>query len=192
MIDYERARSRSTKNLEKLRLELKCKSSSQAERFYIASLEKSKGNDHFQSKEYEQATLCYSRSLAYNDTNAAVYANRAMACIRLSNLCQALSDCFSAIEIDPSYTKAIARKGMIHHKCGRFLEAKLDFSLCLKQDPNNMEYIKLLKRSNKKLAETAGNHNIESRRKIAIVEDDDDSDEDIIEEIFTPGVLTRQ
>lgn len=26
-----------------------------------------------------------------------------------------------SIEIDPKYTKTIARKDMIHHKCGRFI-----------------------------------------------------------------------
>lgn len=56
---------------------------STVERKVVAEREKQKGNECFRTGENEQAYMYYSKSLAFDPANAIVYANRAMACIRL-------------------------------------------------------------------------------------------------------------
>ena len=177
--------------LKDMQTELNLSKLSITERKFMASREKDKGNEYFKNKEYEQSFNCYSKSLALNDQNAVVYANRAMTCIRLSKLCQAVSDCTQALMIDPSYTKALARRGMVHHKCGRYYEAKIDFNSCVDQDPENKEYQQLLKKSSDKHAEVYGLEKHEKKKKkiVIIQEDDSDSDSDDVEEIYTQGAL---
>ncbi len=191
----EKERKRTMKQLEQIRKDINSFKLSHTERRFMATREKDKGNEYFRNKEYEKSYDCYSKSLALDDSNAVVYANRAMVCIRLSNLCQATSDCTQALSIDPHYTKALARRGMVHHKCGRFSEAKKDFSMCVNQEPMNKEYSMLLKRSTEKEVEVNGDMKHErNKKKIVIVQDDDSDSDDSsnsepIEEIFTPGAL---
>lgn len=188
--------TRSMKELDETRKQLQYSNLSAVERRFMASREKSKGNEFFRNKEYEPSFECYTKSLALDDQDAIVYANRAMVCIRLSNMCQAASDCTQAVTIDPSYTKALARRGMVHFKCGRYLEASKDFTSCVNKEPSNTEYQMFLNRSAKKNKEVNGNEMFEkSKKKIVIVQDDDDDSidskssdvMDVIEEVYTPG-----
>ena len=155
----------SAENTTSLREKLKYNSLSESEKEFMARREKDKGNDCFRSKEYKGAFSCYSKSLALNARDAKVLANRAMACIELSNLSQASLDCTMALEIDPSYTKARARRGIIHDKCGRYMKAIDDFSGCLQADPGNTQYHKLLQGSRDKHNELNP-----TSRKIEIIE----------------------
>jgi len=86
--------------------------------------EKNKGNECFRAGENEEALLFYSRAIALNERSAVVYANRAMANIRLNNFESAVSDCTRALEIDPNYTKALSRRGMVHHRSGRYVRER--------------------------------------------------------------------
>ena len=54
----------------------------------------------------------YSRSIFVNPHNAVVWANRAMAHLRLKQFDQAEADCSEAIRLDPTYVKAISRRAM--------------------------------------------------------------------------------
>ncbi len=182
------------KELQDLQVELQVSKLSSTEREFMASREKDKGNECFKNKEYEESFRCYSKSLAFYDKNAIVYANRAMTCIRLSNLCQAVSDCTQALAIDPNYTKALARRGMVHHKCGRYLEAKIDFHECINQDSENKEYQQLLKKATEKYDEVYGIEKHEkSKKKIVIIQEDnsdsDSEEDDEVEEVYTPGAM---
>jgi len=166
------------------------------ERNFMASREKSKGNEYFRNNEYEESYACYTMSLAFDSQNAIVYSNRAMVCIRLSNLCQAISDCTQALSIDPTYTKALARRGMVHHKCGRFLEAKSDFAECVNREPSNREYAMLMTKSTEKYNEVKGEEMHEkTKKKVIVIQDDSDSEDsitdDILEEVYTPGSLRK-
>jgi len=80
-----------------------------------------------------------------------IFANRAMANIRLSNMDAAVSDCTMSLGIDPTYTKALSRRGMVHHRCGRYRLAEDDFRMCIKREPDNKEFAALLKRSTEKV-----------------------------------------
>ena len=71
----------------------------------------------------EEAMAFYSRALALLDDGHAqapvVWANRAMAALKLGLLERAEEDCSRAIALDPGYDKARLRRGMTRFKRGR-------------------------------------------------------------------------
>ena len=191
----QRQAIRTTQQLDEIREKIKRSDLSEVERKFMASREKNKGNEYFRNKEYEESYSYYTNSLALDEQNAIVYANRAMVCIRLSNFCQAASDCTQALVIDPCYTKALARRGMVHFKCGRYLEARKDFGGCVNQEPLSNEYSMLLKKSIERYDEVNGDKQFEkNKKKIVIIQDDESdseciNDDDSVEEFYTPGCL---
>ena len=180
----------------KLRVDLLSK----GERLFMAKKEKEIGNEDFKNKEYGTAFFHYSKSIALYEKDPVVFSNRALAGIRINNLDQARSDCDQAIAIDPSYMKALARRGSINHKCGRFFEALKDLSVCVNKESENKEFKELFMQVKDKIEEET--HNL-TKKRIVIVEDEEDSigeasvdyhfpknndsAEEEIEEIFTPG-----
>lgn len=108
-VRFAHCRIRRQKEMAKLRDSLNFDSMSEKERTWMAQREKNKGNECFRSGENDDALLYYSRSIALDDSNAIVYANRAMANIRLNNFDAAVSDCTMSIALDPTYTKALSR-----------------------------------------------------------------------------------
>ena len=182
-------KARSKDEIDQYRQRMNYDTLTEKERKFFAQREKDKGKEYIQNKEYDTAYCSYTKSLAFDDTNAIVFANRAMVCIRLEKYGQALHDCTEALKIDPTYTKALARRGLVHHKCGRYLEAQEDFSQCLEREPNNKEYARLLKHSSDKYIELLGDSHEKNKKKIMIIEDD--SDEESIEEVYTIGARSQ-
>ena len=82
------------------------------ERTFTADYEKRKGNECFKANEFEDAVMFYSRSIFVKPDNHVVWANRAMAHLRLKQFDQAEDDCTEAIRLDPTYIKAISRRAM--------------------------------------------------------------------------------
>ncbi|KAJ0402712.1 hypothetical protein P43SY_007854 [Pythium insidiosum] len=127
-----------------------------AEREVYALHEKQKGNESFKANENEEAVLYYTRSMAFDDTNAVIYANRAMAHLRLKNFAQAEDDCTRAVLLDPTYFKAWTRRGMTRFRRGKYAEAIEDFEHALMIEPGNKEVEKLLKKTMDKWKEIDG------------------------------------
>lgn len=92
--------------------------------FGNAGLEKTKGNESFRIAENLEAVACYSRSLAYDPTSAVVWANRAMAYIRLELFDLAEADSSAALLLDPAYVKAYSRRGLVRFKRGKYAEVR--------------------------------------------------------------------
>ncbi|GLE04065.1 hypothetical protein PINS_up012976 [Pythium insidiosum] len=172
-----------------------------AEREVYALHEKQKGNDSFKANENEDAVLYYTRSMAFDDSNAVVYANRAMAHLRLKNFAQAEEDCTRAVLLDTGYFKAWTRRGMTRFRRGKYAEAIEDFKHALTIEPDNKEVEKLLKKTMDKWKEVDGRvegnqasnddhsdpvmqptHAPSTQEKpfkrFEIIEDDDDEDDD--------------
>ncbi|KAH8098966.1 hypothetical protein JL720_1939 [Aureococcus anophagefferens] len=118
-----------------------------AERAFLAAREKHKGNEAYKAGESRDAYDAYTRSLAYDGANAVVFANRAMASIRLGLLERAEDDCTCALKIDPDYAKARQRRGMTRHKRGKYAAAIEDLERACAEDPTNEPLRKLLKQS---------------------------------------------
>ncbi|XP_020496201.2 E3 ubiquitin-protein ligase TTC3 [Labrus bergylta] len=66
---------------------------------------KKKGNEKFQSQEYEEAVKFYSKAIKLNPENHMVYGNRALCFIRCKNYHKAMCDGKRAILIDPLWPK---------------------------------------------------------------------------------------
>lgn len=94
--------------------------------------EKRLGNQAFQEGAFQQSIVHYTRSLGYfsveqgKDTVlVALYANRALAHLKLHQHTQAERDARQALHIDPSYTKASLRLSLAYMHQGK-LRAALD------------------------------------------------------------------
>lgn len=129
---------------------------SATEREVSALHEKQKGNECFKVQENEEAVLYYTRSMAFDDSNAVVYANRAMAHLRMKSFALAEQDCSRAIELDPTYVKAWMRRGMTRFRRGKYDQAVADFEQALALEPGNKEVEKLLHKTRSKWQETDG------------------------------------
>ena len=101
-----------------------------------AEREKEHGNECFKRGEYGNAVECYTRGLALTET-AILYANRAMARLRLGRPAEAKTDCDLALQVDSSYTKALFRRGLAHKELGNRREATEDFEAVLSLEPNH-------------------------------------------------------
>lgn len=129
---------------------------SATEREVSALHEKQKGNECFKVQENEEAVLYYTRSMAFDDSNAVVYANRAMAHLRMKSFALAEQDCSRAIDLDATYVKAWMRRGMTRFRRGKYDQAVADFEQALALEPGNKEVEKLLLKTRSKWQETDG------------------------------------
>lgn len=153
---------------------------------FTSEREKRKGNECFKANEFEDAILYYSRSIFVNPANAVVWANRAMAHLRLKQFDKAEADCTESIRLDPTYVKAISRRAMTRHKRGKYREAAKDYHAAVQMDPSNKTLRTLLQESRKKFTEVEGlaldaEQNPvkpEKFKRITIIAEDDSSDDD--------------
>jgi tetratricopeptide (TPR) repeat protein len=93
----------------------------------MAENERLKGNEFMQSKEFQEAVKCYSKSLELNPTDAATFANRALAHLRLKEYAKTIEDATKAIEIKPDYLKAFHRRGKAYQAVNKLEYAVKDF-----------------------------------------------------------------
>ncbi|KAL7481324.1 hypothetical protein ACHAW6_007008 [Cyclotella cf. meneghiniana] len=161
-----------------------------AERKFMSTREREKGNEYFKSGDIEKAWHCYSESVLLDPSNSKSFANRATVLLRLGKREEAIRDCTEAINIDPTYVKAVARRGMILHQMQRYEEAVRDFELCTTLDADG-GYVRLREKSKAKLLEELAKKSPTQEAIELKIEQFDSSDEndDVIEEVYTPGIL---
>ncbi|XP_056617893.1 sperm-associated antigen 1 isoform X3 [Triplophysa dalaica] len=131
----------------------------------LACREKDKGNESFRSGDYEEAVVCYTRSLSLVPS-AAAFNNRAQTHIRLQRWSAALSDCQAVLQLEPDNVKALLRRATVHKHLDHLKETPDD----VLKEPHNTTAQKVLKEET--AAET---HHKEHRagRKLFIQECDD-------------------
>ncbi|KAK9938135.1 hypothetical protein M0R45_014891 [Rubus argutus] len=66
-----------------------------------AELMLKQGSEHLHEKNYQEATVLYTRSLIWNPRDSRVYSNRALCYMRLEKMPRALEDADKCIELDP-------------------------------------------------------------------------------------------
>ncbi|KAI8501549.1 DnaJ sub C member 7 [Branchiostoma belcheri] len=116
---------------------------------------KEEGNVAFKSGEYQKAYDLYTEALTIDPenklTNAKLYNNRAAVCVKLGRLNDAIRDCTQAVELDPSYIKAISRRATCYMETECFEEAIRDFeTLCkLNPTPENEKSLREARREHK-------------------------------------------
>ena len=90
---------------------------------------KEKGNAAFQKKNFEEAENFYSEAIELNIGSRPLWTNRAICRNRMKQFEKALSDCDTALNIDPKCTKSITQKGNALFGLSRFDEAKKCYEL---------------------------------------------------------------
>eukprot|EP01123_Difflugia_compressa_P010919 TRINITY_DN4135_c0_g1_i1.p1 TRINITY_DN4135_c0_g1~~TRINITY_DN4135_c0_g1_i1.p1 ORF type:complete len:489 (-),score=111.29 TRINITY_DN4135_c0_g1_i1:210-1676(-) len=94
------------------------------------------GNKKFQSGDYDEAIVNYSKAIDLSPS-AIYYANRA-ACYAAQNLIdKSLQDCNKAIELDGTYAKGYFRRGSAYFALGKLMEAEMDFNKVIQLEPKN-------------------------------------------------------
>ena len=88
-----------------------------------------KGNAAFQKKKFTKAEKFYSEAIELNIGSRPLWTNRAICRNRMENFENALSDCDTALKIDPKCSKSVTQKGNALFGLGRFDEAKKCYEL---------------------------------------------------------------
>ncbi|XP_044101143.1 sperm-associated antigen 1 [Neovison vison] len=106
------------------------------EKTFLATHEKEKGNEAFNSGDYEEAVMYYTRSISVLPTVAA-YNNRAQAELKLQNWNSAFRDCEKVLELEPGNLKALLRRATTYKHQNKLQEAIEDLNKVLNVEPDN-------------------------------------------------------
>lgn len=106
----------------------------------LASL-KEEGNTAFAKKEYEKAMAAWDKALTMvdgNDKDAAILHNNKAAChLMFKRYKEAVEECTSALNAQPSYFKALARRAKAYEQLGQYKQALVDLQAANKLDAAN-------------------------------------------------------
>jgi len=80
-----------------------------------AKAAKDEGNAFFKANNFPKAIECYKEAIKRNPNEPTYYQNRSAAYSKMMAWGMALKDCEKALELDPKYVKAWARKAKIEH-----------------------------------------------------------------------------
>lgn len=121
-------------------------SEEEIERRRVESIElKSEGNKYFRENLFEKSIELYTKALdvcplQLSNERSVIYANRSAAKIHCNQLNEALEDSNSAIDLNPTYVKALLRRAQIYHQMKDKLdEALKDYQSVLELDPKCAE-----------------------------------------------------
>jgi serine/threonine-protein phosphatase 5 len=100
---------------------------------------KSRANQLFQAKHFDQAIEYYTRAIELDNSVAAFYANRAFAYLKMECYGLALADADKAIELDPGYVKAYYRRAMAYMPLGNYHKSVQDLRRVCQMAPNDID-----------------------------------------------------
>ncbi|XP_059468375.1 small glutamine-rich tetratricopeptide repeat-containing protein alpha [Neocloeon triangulifer] len=101
---------------------------------------KLQGNNLVKEDNHLAAIEQYTRAIMYDGKNAVYYCNRAAAYNKLGNFHAAVMDCKTAIQIDPSYSKAFGRMGVAYAQLKMHQDAIESYKKALELEPGNETY----------------------------------------------------
>ncbi|MED6170528.1 hypothetical protein PIB30_031870 [Stylosanthes scabra] len=126
----------------------------------LAESLKSLGNKAMQSKKYHDAIELYNCAIVVHEKSAVYYCNRAAAYTEIKKYAEAIQDCYRSIEIDPNYSKAYSRLGLVYYAQGNYRDAiDKGFRKALQLDPNNQTVKENIRVAEHKLIEEQHNAN---------------------------------
>lgn len=105
----------------------------------LADEHRLKGNAFFTEKRFADAKREYDEAIKRNPKVASLYTNRASALCKLMEYPSGLKDAEKAIELDPGFVKAYARKGQCHFHMKDFNKALEAYQRGLNIDSENVE-----------------------------------------------------
>ena len=88
---------------------------------------KDQGNQFFKEKNYIEAENCYSMALELHPGCRILWTNRAKCRNTMQKFDEAISDCDSALTIDPKCSKSTIQKGNAHMNLGNFEQSRSCF-----------------------------------------------------------------
>ncbi|XP_047111488.1 tetratricopeptide repeat protein 1-like [Schistocerca piceifrons] len=101
-------------------------------------------NDLFKEGKHKEAALKYTLALRtcplkYEHDRAILYSNRAAAKIKMDLKKEAVEDCSKAIELNPTYVKALLRRAQAQESLEKLDEAFEDYKKILEIEPSHKE-----------------------------------------------------
>lgn len=102
---------------------------------------KEEGNEQFKKGEYTEAESSYSRALqmcpsCFQKDRSVLFSNRAAARMKQDKKEMAISDCSKAIQLNPSYIRALLRRAELYENTDKLDEALEDYKSVLEKDPS--------------------------------------------------------
>nr|XP_004611612.1 unnamed protein product [Sorex araneus] len=102
---------------------------------------KEQGNEQFRKADYLEAENSYSQALqtcpcCFQQERSVLFSNRAAARMKQDKKEAAISDCSKAIQLNPSYIRAILRRAELYEKADKLDEALEDYKAVLERDPS--------------------------------------------------------
>lgn len=91
---------------------------------------RSRGNDLFRFRKYEDASSAYGEGLKYDPANPVLYCNRAVCWSKLGLWEKSIEDCNQALRIQPNYIKALFRRAASNGKV-KFIFDSYTWKCCL-------------------------------------------------------------
>lgn len=102
---------------------------------------KEEGNEQFKRGDYIEAESSYSQALqmcpsCFQKDRSVLFSNWAAARMKQDKKEMAISDCSKAIQLNPTYIRAILRRAELYEKTDKLDEALEDYKLILEKDPS--------------------------------------------------------
>ncbi|KAK8597981.1 hypothetical protein V6N13_095373 [Hibiscus sabdariffa] len=114
---------------------------------------KMEGNKLFGNGQFEEALLQYEIALqvtaempSASEIRSICHSNRAVCFMKLGKYEETIKECSKALELNPSYMKALVRRGEAHEKLEHFEEAIADMKKILELDPANDQARRTIRR----------------------------------------------
>ncbi|XP_039144167.1 tetratricopeptide repeat protein 1 [Dioscorea cayenensis subsp. rotundata] len=121
---------------------------------------KIEGNRLFGSDQYEDALSKYELALQLasegpdsEEIRSMCHANRAICFLKLQKYDDTIKECTKALELNPSYVKALLRRAEAHEKLDHLEEAIADMKKIMELDPSNDQARRTIQRLEPILAE---------------------------------------
>lgn len=133
--DQERLRKEVVR-LENARAQAKARKATAAANAASEAL-KLQGNEAFGQARYEEAVSFYTDALSHTPRSAILYANRALALLKLSAHAEAEEDCDASLMIDGGFVKALLRRAQARHAMEKYDLALEDLEAALEREPKN-------------------------------------------------------
>ena len=98
---------------------------------------KAQGNAAFGAARYEEAVGLYTDALSHTPRSATLYANRALALLKLGAHEEAAEDCDAALLVEPAHAKALFRRAQARQAQGKHDAALTDLEAALEIEPKD-------------------------------------------------------